>query len=386
MNNILIFFYKAIRKTIRQVFGWIQKLNFGNKFNQVIFIYAPGIVAEDKKEIEKRLEFYCPNMREHIVYFNKKPTIEMILSKSPILFFCEDKKQTKWIKEFRPGSFDIDFYRNPMDGWDWCLLSNYVSNYKPDLKKAHREFISWVEKLQQENKQKAYIFGTGPSLERALERDWSDGYTIACNTIVRDPELWNHIQPDIIVAGDAIYHFSNNQYACHFRKDLKKRLKETDTIFIYPSLFYSIVDREFSKFKERTIPIPPGIRKKINYDLKNDFHYPSLGNILNILLLPLACLLSKSVFLWGFDGRAPNDKLFWSNSTKHSYPEDMEELIKSHPAFFQHYVPKNNPYKYVNQVHGDSLEECLTKAERDGWKFTMMHHSWTKPLQNRYHN
>ncbi|WP_458868572.1 hypothetical protein, partial [Enterococcus faecium] len=81
-----------------------------------------------------------------------------------------------------------------------------------------------------------------------------------------------------------------------------------------------------------------------------------LGNVLNKLLLPLGCNLSKHVGLWGFDGRAPKDQLFWSNSQKQSYTELMPTLQAAHPAFFDHFVPRENPEKYVQSVHGDVLE------------------------------
>ena len=110
---------------------------------------------------------------------------------------------------------------------------------------------------------------------------------------------------------------------------------------------------------------------------------PNLGNVLNILLLPLACSLSKSVWLWGFDGRAPDDKLFWANSSKHSYPELLPELQQEHPAFFRTFVPKDKENSYVTAVHGDELDRRLIDAERDGYEFVMMHASWTHTLNKR---
>jgi hypothetical protein len=109
-----------------------------------------------------------------------------------------------------------------------------------------------------------------------------------------------------------------------------------------------------------------------------------MGNVLPLLLLPLACSFSQKVYLWGFDGRGPEDKLFWRNSAKHSYPEYIPELQRAHPAFFSYNLPKENLNKYVQQVHGDVLEAELTKAEEKGWKFFMMHKSWTPTLQKRY--
>ena len=102
--------------------------------------------------------------------------------------------------------------------------------------------------------------------------------------------------------------------------------------------------------------------------------------------MPLACSLSKSVWLWGFDGRAPDDKLFWANSSKHSYPELLPELQQEHPAFFRTFVPKDKENSYVTAVHGDELDRRLIDAERDGYEFVMMHASWTHTLNKRRGN
>jgi hypothetical protein len=107
-------------------------------------------------------------------------------------------------------------------------------------------------------------------------------------------------------------------------------------------------------------------------------------NVLTILLLPLGCTLSSDVKLWGFDGRAPSDSGFWANSNRQSYPELMQANREAHPAFFADFVPKGNEAKYANEVHGDLLDERLTEAERRGFRFQMLHHTWTPTLQKRY--
>ena len=162
-----------------------------------------------------------------------------------------------------------------------------------------------VEDLKRKQLNKSYIFGTGPPLEKARRQDWSDGYRIVCNTIVRDPDIWNYINPHFIVAGDAIYHFGHTSFAKAFRKDLSKRLASTDTLFIYPDLFHQFISREFEHLSDKLVPGPMGNHQKINVDLTKEFFLPGLGNVLGLLLLPLGCTLSKRVCLFGFDGRAP---------------------------------------------------------------------------------
>ena len=241
-----------------------------------------------------------------------------------------------------------------------------------------------MEDLRSQHLDKCYIFGTGPSLEKAIDQDWSDGYRVVCNTIVRDADLWHHINPHFIVAGDAIYHFGHTSFAKAFRKDLAERLASSDTLFIYPALFHRFISREFEHLADQLVPIPGGSHQKIHVDLVNEFSYPGLGNVLALLLLPVGCTLSKNVCLFGFDGRAPKDKLFWSNSNKHTYLELMDDLKIAHPRFFDHHVPKQDPLKYVKSVHGDLLDKKMEDAENEGWRFVMLHESWTPTLQKRY--
>ena len=96
------------------------------------------------------------------------------------------------------------------------------------------------------------------------------------------------------------------------------------------------------------------------------FQLPKLGNVLALMLLPLGCSLSRTVYLWGFDGRAPQDKLFWANSSKHTYPELMPALQKAHPCFFDHYVPHHDPARYVNQFHGERAGSAAVSCRKIG--------------------
>lgn len=345
-----------------------------------IFVLTDQADQFQLNALQQMLSFYVPGKK---VVFGSHLSWPIILSPQPILVF-QTNIHHKRLNFYRGGIFDIDVKRNFNAASRFARLAEYCEKSKTYLQEAHQRFNILVKNLKKQGMDKAYVFGTGPSLERATERDWSDGYRIVCNTIVRDPHLWKHLNPQIIVAGDPIYHFSDTQFARAFRSDLCRRLSETDTYFIYPSHYHQIASRELSEFSARLIPIPTGKHDILHVNLAEHFFLPQLGNVLPYLLLPAACTLSQNVYLWGFDGRAPNDQLFWANSTKHSYPELLPGLQTAFPAFFDHHVPADNPSKYVNAVHGDVLETRLRAAERSGWSFHMLHESWTPTLQKRY--
>lgn len=286
---------------------------------------------------------------------------------------------------------DLDFETNRGDAQALMALGTALTRdpRRKSIATAHQTFIDHVERLRAGGPRPAYIFGTGPSLQLARQRSFDDGTTIVCNTIVRDADLWHHLAPAFLTACDAIHHFGPTPHAQAFRADALRRLQESNgrTLFVYPDLFDVIVRSEFRDIESLLVPIPFGEHSDITVDLTTCFSLPLHPNMLNVLimmLLPLGCTLSSDVRLWGFDGRAPSDSGFWANSERHSYPELMPSLRDMHPAFFADFTPKGNEAKYVNQVHGDLLDERLADAERRGFRFQMLHRSWTPTLQKRY--
>lgn len=373
---------RILRKTCTLAFRALQAL--GSMVSQAspAIALVPAAMPEDEREdFLRRLRFYLPESACEIEFRNELD-LRALFSARPVLIFGGNPPR-QWWTTLRAAVFDVDPRHNPLDGWAWSHLTKTGQVPGPVALAAETRLRECIASLRARGLDRAYIFGTGVSLAQAIDRDWSDGYRIVCNTIVRDARLWRHIDPHFIVAGDAIYHFGFTPFAKQFRADLAKRLGETNTFFVYPDLFNEIVVREFGAFEDRLIPIPDGKHFDVHVDLTKYFYLPMLGNVLSNLLLPLACTLSKKVYLWGFDGRAPDDKLFWSNSSQHSYPELMRFLQEAHPAFFAHYVPADKPGEYVKNVHGEKLENALRSAESEGWHFVMMHKSWTPTLAKR---
>jgi hypothetical protein len=346
-----------------------------------IWLFAPMITDHEFEDLNHRLDFYVLGKR-NLHLLTEDRFREPFFDSNPVLVFCQSEIVPEELKGLGGRLFNIDHRYNREGGYEWARLTRYLTG-DSDINSAFSRLKSFLQELRAKQLKKSYIFGTGPSLEKAIERDWSDGFCIVCNTIVRDPVLWKHLKPDFIVAGDSRYHFGYTSFSRSFQKDLLDRLQESKTFFLYPEIFDSIAQREFFAVRERLLPVPYGYQKRVDIDLSIDYELPSLGNVLPLLLLPLACTLSKDVYLWGFDGRAPNDALFWSNSSRHNYPEKMPELLRAHPAFFESYMPKKGSNSYVNTYMGDELDKLMEQAESRGYNFFMMHPTWTATLQKR---
>lgn len=370
-------------------------------------------------------------------YFNDIDSVTVINSIS--LFYIFSNKTTlvynfnlpNYLNFKYSNFFIIDPNVNPLDGWDWHRALNFFNGldvmgvnqnkaakiiifiitflrktwflslfgmsiqfvfkkiehlfYLDDdiVNKSQLLFNNLKLKLVNDCKlKKIYLFGTGPSLSNAINFQWNDGIRLVCNTIVKNKALWNHINPNIIVAGDAIYHFGISKFSKQFRNDLKLRLAETDTYFIYPMEFHSFLSDRLSKFKDKLIPIPVQNKTNFNYSFDKSFTLPQLGNSLNLLSLPVAVNLSKDINLWGYDGKGPNDKDFWKNSSDNFYQELVDELKLLHPAFFKYFL--NNTKKYSEIVFGNKVEKNLSNLESENYTISMLHKSWTKPLNKRF--
>jgi hypothetical protein len=294
----------------------------------------------------------------------------------------------RWALRLMRNVFDIDYERNPIDGWALAELTDFLL---PPAARAERvgaraALCARVSALRSEASRGVYVIGTGPSLARAIDQDFSVGVVVVCNTIVRDRSLWRHLEPDFLVAGDAIYHFGHTPHARAFRADARARLAESGgrTLFVYPEIFDAVVRREFVGLEGVLIPVPFGEHTDVMVDLCEHFALPRLGNVLNLLLLPLGSTLGRHLRLWGFDGRSPTDTGFWANSSKQAYLELIPTIREAHPAFFETLVPAGRESEYVRAVHGDALDEQLQDAERGGYTIEMLHFSWTPVFRKRF--
>lgn len=362
-----------------------RKLNYTNFDTPAInFVCLPSVKPIKKREIIKRLNYYLEN--PPVIIIEDIKHLPPIITR-PTIYTSESQDIVNQTNFLQP-TFNLDYHTNPNEGWEWHRLIKIYKNIDqvPIINSARQKFETFISQLKTRNLSKVYLFGTGPSLAKYQQHDFSDGYRIVCNSIVKDKETWETIKPDIIVAGDTIYHFGLSAYAQRFRQDLHKRLLNSpETKFIYPSIFHPFVMREFSDLEAQLIPIPNNDQgNSINTNLVSDFSVSPLDNILNLLLLPLGCTLSKNIYLWGFDGKSPKDKLFWSHSNKHNYQLLLPSVVKTHPAFFKYHIPKDNPNRYIETYMNDMLERLLSEIEAQGYHVYMMHPSSIKPLAKRY--
>ncbi len=189
------------------------------------------------------------------------------------------------------------------------------------------------------------LFGTGPSLSEALGRDHSTSFNIICNSIIKNRVFTDQLDPQILVASDAHFHFSYHRYSARFLSDLSDFLRRGGASFFTFDKFAAFVRLRLPEIAGRVFGMPAG-RKTYGFDFDQDFSVFPGDSVLNMFLLPIASFLGGEIALNGFTGRAPSDSYFWGHSDLHQYVELMADVRSVHPAFF-----RNRDYgQYANTV------------------------------------
>lgn len=302
------------------------------------------------------------------------------LLNSDYVFIWDWRCESAWLRMLHrsPKFVNVDRHTSRVEGWVWPrFLSSLRSQHDLATQRAQAQqrFLDYIGALPHYSK--AYVFGTGPSLEDAWRYRFSDGYRIVCNSIVKNESLLNHIDPHFILAGDAIHHFGNNRHAYEFRRDLEKALLTLDAVFMTRDIFYPLLVRHHPAVAGRVIPAMSGI-PGLHLDMKRQLIYNEMGNILTSLMLPLASSLADDTYMLGFDGRAPDDELFWSHSASTSYQEAEDSLRAAHPGFFQ------IDYREYAAEHAKNTERILSAGERRGKRYHCLNHSYVPALEKRF--
>jgi hypothetical protein len=280
-------------------------------------------------------------------------------------------------------SHRVDPYSDPFAARHWHETLTRQIPVNEALVEGGRLRLMNLMSQNDEGRGVVYIFGTGPSLDLAIERSFDTGVRVVCNTAVRNTELLLHLRPHIITAGDALYHFSNSEHARQFRKDLYYAIEAHSALFVFPEEFAAMVQAEMpASLHWAMVPIPNRQTQRLLPNLWSEYSLPNLGNVLNRLLLPLAISLGRDIRLLGFDGRRASDQGFWKNSARNSYPELLAEMQKENPAFTSHYVPTTDPEKYSREILGSALAQNIDDCERGGWQFSLLAPSAIPGLAN----
>jgi len=232
--------------------------------------------------------------------------------------------------------FEVDSEKSRSEGslYLWAGLTSFTDQQRL-AEECRQKFLAFVKGIPQRDR--CYVFGTGPSLSKFAQTHlFSDGICLATNSMVRNKELLDKLDPVAIVAADPIFHAGCSRYAAAFRRNLLEVMTTRNCFFFTALRDYPVYLSYLPKsVRDRVIGVPFDAKIPYNVDLLKNFCVNPKANILTLLLLPIAGTISKEVAIVGCDGRPLKEKeYFWGHDKASQFNDEMENIKKVHPGFF----------------------------------------------------
>jgi hypothetical protein len=228
--------------------------------------------------------------------------------------------------------------------------------------------------------ERAFLFGTGPSFDQVDLAALPPGLRIATNSMVANPGVLEKLQPEIIVASDPIFHAGPSRYAYEFRRNLVSAIERFDAKFIFPMRDVGVYTAHLpAHIQHQLIPVPLTVAGDINHRMSESLSTATTGNVMTLLLLPVAASLTKELVLGGFDGRPleAND-YFWQHSSTVQINSEMASIQQAHRAFF------GIDYDDYYLTHIDVVRRYLDTLETNGYLIRCLTDSHIPALKSRF--
>lgn len=214
--------------------------------------------------------------------------------------------------------------------------------------------------------------GTGASLAtwETLSR-CANCLVIASNSGVKDSGMMKSLRPQLVVAGDALLHFSNTAHARAFRAALYAYLiQNRDAVFVFPQEFSHLVAAFPQAVRDQfhTFPI-----RKFGFDslldIRNKGKIPRGRNVLTLLLLPLAAANSSKILLLGFDGYLGEKRTgMWESAPAASFRDEHSKLEFEHPGSASYFRDAD----ISRQDLGKRSRRLVSRLRIRGWELLLM--------------
>ena len=219
------------------------------------------------------------------------------------------------------------------------------------------------------------LLGTGPSYDKAKDYYHEKNLEIvSCNSAIYDDDLWNS-GCKIICFGDPVFHFGNSSEAYRFKQEVIKRFNTKKFYIICPIVAFPILVHDWKIDKRYIIGLQPS-ENNYKIGINKNLLSPNTSNVLTEFMLPFGSLLSKNIYLGGFDGRDKNETNFWKYSKKTT--QTLDEHKDNHPSFFY----DRNIKKYY-RTHISILRKQIYELEKNGYLISNVTNSNIEILKER---
>lgn len=227
------------------------------------------------------------------------------------------------------------------------------------------------------------LFGTGPSINSVFKKDYKNKTTIICNSIVKDDNLLDRINPNAITFIDSVFHFGVSKYCEQFIIDVAKTVKKYESYCFINEVGGALIYEHFPELREKLICFPTyriGAPNRIKPDkFKSRFYSHS---VVTRIMLQLGAGLADKVLMCGFDGRSDDgEDYFWKHSSSAQYDDLMQDVWDSHPTFFS-----DTDYEDHYEGHCEVIEQVISTFEKQGLEVYSLEKSYIPALAKRLVN
>lgn len=392
-----------------------KKLLFISRYKVLNVLWYPEIenIDDFNREISRMLWYTNPfkNKIEHIYMYCSKQLMYSIFKPpkfvDPIVskFYTEIKHKIVLINDMqkiKKSSFDIivlwnntlipktksvypfivnaSIYHNQFEANQLVKLSSAF--LKKDLIATQcKKLVNYLQMLKDKNFKSVNVFGSGPSLKHYKKHDFNNSISIICNSIVKNEDFLRDVQPNIMVATDAVFHSGYSQYASEFRVHLCKALDLVqEMILIVPMRDIVLyLDNLPKQYRDRIIGIQSKQLQKFNLDLLREPVVKSTSNVLTLMMLPLASTFELPIKILGFDGKSiKKEEKFWDYDSSSQFASSMDSTRLAHPAFYA------VDYEEYYETHCEEVRKIMQLIEEKSLVIKMLAHSYISALNKYY--
>jgi hypothetical protein len=239
---------------------------------------------------------------------------------------------------------------------------------------TRRNLAALIERT--EGRREALVLGTGPSLGELDVRAAAGRVVIGCNSLVRNATLLESLRPDAICFADPVFHLGPSEYAAQFRDDLLAAIERYDCFAVTRADAAAVLLRHHPRLEHRLVGFELGSTWRIPTLEQATVHVT--GNVLTLLMVPLAAALAEEVWIAGCDGRQHQENYFWRHHAATQYGDLMASAFRTHPSFF-----RDRHYADYYREHSAQLAEQLSCFEDLGKRFWCATPSYIPALSAR---
>jgi hypothetical protein len=262
-------------------------------------------------------------------------------------------------------TFRFNYEADQIAALQYTLLTESQRQAIRDTSSAR--FAEFIDRWK--NIENAYLYLTGPSVETISQNPVDrSAMHIICNSLVKNEGLMRQLQPNVLMFSDPAFHFGISKYAATFRNYVKMAMINfPEMICMVPERYYPLTNSFLGpEACERIIGIPVKEIEDFHFPSVEEFHTRKTGNILTLMMIPVASSLTNRVHILGADGRASSDKGYWAHAKSSQISDQLRSIYESHPS-----LARDEDVEKYYQEHCSILDAQLAYGETKQHKVYM---------------